>query len=102
MLDEPRETDDLARLLDGCKGAASRVGVPFRMTHAWSVTAPSPPPSRKRNTGLSWTAAAFTILIAVSYCGFDDSLAAKCSAIGVPANFSASKRAKSNSDVRGR
>ena len=32
----------------------------------------------------------------------EDSLAAKCSAIGVPANFSPSRRAKSNTELRGR
>ena len=33
---------------------------------------------------------------------FQDSLAEKCSAIGVPANFSPSRREKSNSELRGR
>jgi hypothetical protein len=33
---------------------------------------------------------------------FQDSLAAKCSAIGVPANLSPSKREKSSSELRGR
>jgi hypothetical protein len=32
----------------------------------------------------------------------EGSLAAKCSAMGVPANFSRSRRAKSSSEVRGR
>ena len=33
---------------------------------------------------------------------FQDSLAEKCSAIGVPANFSLSRREKNNSELRGR
>ena len=41
--------------------------------------------------------------IAISYFDpLEDSPAMKCSAIGVPANLSPSRRAKSNSDVRGR
>ena len=33
---------------------------------------------------------------------FHDSLAAKCSAMGVPANFSPNRREKSSSELRGR
>jgi uncharacterized membrane protein len=46
---------------------------------------------------------ALATFIAISLCGqLDDSLAAKCSAMGLPANFSRSKREKSKSDRSGR